>query len=838
MAARGGFIWINIIAINILVKTIVAGPLYPQLITNGNGRNIRHLPCVSLRTGETGVCMFAFNCVKANGTHLGTCLDRFYFGSCCKLSDEPYVSPQDNAIEDLPSIQSVQSTPVFLSTGKPIESNDIPDIKIKPKPNPESFPSSTGKPSPSPSPLSSSPSPSSSSSSSTTRLTTKLTTKLPSTITKSPPTQKTTIRTTTTTTTTRPSSISTPYTTTQPSVFSTFQTVQDVHETYTPITLQTTSKPFTSTTTDRNPPGTRFPPRNATTSSSSSSPRPTTLKITTLKTTTSRPATKRPSTTKRPIKKPISTTPKPSSTNSTFAKPSKPSKPPTTATFTKKPADPIKTTVKPIKLSTTLKTTTEKITTTEKLSSTTSVPTTLISSTTTVPTTTTTTTTSLKITSTEVQNTTELETTERSSTPGFITWSSNSDEETTKFPTSFTASTTTTTMTTTEAPATTTAIPSSSSTSNTTTTQLEEVTEPEWSPITTPDGWIMIQSPSTEKPGNENEPVITNVIEPKPTKIPSTVPELVELTTEASTIQTTQPPVSTADSGASTISISTFKPDLDSGVSPETAAAWLNMSDFKQVCGRRLFPESRIVGGEGSSYGKWPWQISLRQWRTGTFLHKCGAALLNENWAITAAHCVENVPPGDLLLRMGEHDLANENEPYGYQERRVQIVASHPQFDPRTFEYDLALLRFYEPLLPFQPNLLPICLPDDDEGYVGHTAYVTGWGRLYDEGPLPSVLQEVPVPVINNSMCEGMYRNAGYNEHIPNIFICAGWRNGGFDSCEGDSGGPMVIQRPRDKRWILAGVISWGIGCAEPNQPGVYTRISEFREWINQILQF
>lgn len=53
----------------------------------------------------------------------------------------------------------------------------------------------------------------------------------------------------------------------------------------------------------------------------------------------------------------------------------------------------------------------------------------------------------------------------------------------------------------------------------------------------------------------------------------------------------------------------------------------------------------------------------------------------------------------------------------------------------------------------------------------------------------------------------------------------------------GDSGGPMVIQR-EDKRFLLAGVISWGIGCAEPNQPGVYTRISEFREWINQILQF
>ncbi|XP_030759490.1 serine proteinase stubble-like [Sitophilus oryzae] len=262
----------------------------------------------------------------------------------------------------------------------------------------------------------------------------------------------------------------------------------------------------------------------------------------------------------------------------------------------------------------------------------------------------------------------------------------------------------------------------------------------------------------------------------------------------------------------------------------------VNMSDFTDVCGRRMWPEARIVGGEKSSFGKWPWQISLRQWRTSTYLHKCGAALLNENWAITAAHCVDNVPPSDLLLRLGEHDLSTEGEPYLHEERRVQIVASHPNFDPRTFEYDLALLRFYEPV-QFQPNIIPICVPTEDENFVGRTAYVTGWGRLYEDGPLPSVLQEVSVPVINNSVCETMYRSAGYIEHIPNIFICAGWRKGGFDSCEGDSGGPMVIQR-EDKRFLLAGIISWGIGCAEPNQPGVYTRISEFRVWINKILQF
>ena len=81
---------------------------------------------------------------------------------------------------------------------------------------------------------------------------------------------------------------------------------------------------------------------------------------------------------------------------------------------------------------------------------------------------------------------------------------------------------------------------------------------------------------------------------------------------------------------------------------------------------------------------------------------------------------------------MGEYDLNDEySEPYTFQDRKVQIVASHPKFDPKTFEYDLALLRFYEPVT-FQPNIIPVCIPEDDADLVGKTAWVTGWGRLYE----------------------------------------------------------------------------------------------------------
>ncbi|GIY30905.1 serine proteinase stubble [Caerostris extrusa] len=248
----------------------------------------------------------------------------------------------------------------------------------------------------------------------------------------------------------------------------------------------------------------------------------------------------------------------------------------------------------------------------------------------------------------------------------------------------------------------------------------------------------------------------------------------------------------------------------------------LASADYKEVCGKPVpGPMGRIVDGGNSYFGEWPWVLETLTHFSPRQMHQ---------------NSVDGVPLADILLRMGEYDITHENEPLPFVERRVQIIASHPQFDRRTFEYDLALLRFYEPVV-FQRNILPACVPAGNDTYVGKYATVTGWGRLYEDGPLPDVIQEVSLPILTNKQCETMYRSAGFVEEIPDIFICAGYVNGGKDSCEGDSGGPMVLQE-EDGRWVLAGVISWGIGCAMPNQPGVYTRITKFSEWINQIIIF
>ncbi|KAL3253691.1 hypothetical protein MRX96_054475 [Rhipicephalus microplus] len=206
-----------------------------------------------------------------------------------------------------------------------------------------------------------------------------------------------------------------------------------------------------------------------------------------------------------------------------------------------------------------------------------------------------------------------------------------------------------------------------------------------------------------------------------------------------------------------------------------------------------------------------------------------------------------------IRIRVGEYDFSSVLEPYPYAERSAKKKVVHPKYNFFTYENDLALVKVDEPF-EFMPHIAPICLPPDNESddLIGRNATVTGWGRLSEGGVLPSVLQEVKVPIVSNEKCKNMFLAAGRHEYIPNIFMCAGFEEGGRDSCQhiiysfwmltatfyssaqscrGDSGGPLQIQA-KDGRWFLAGIISWGIGCAEPNLPGVCTRISRFKEWI------
>ncbi|XP_047483690.1 serine proteinase stubble-like [Penaeus chinensis] len=259
----------------------------------------------------------------------------------------------------------------------------------------------------------------------------------------------------------------------------------------------------------------------------------------------------------------------------------------------------------------------------------------------------------------------------------------------------------------------------------------------------------------------------------------------------------------------------------------------ISNAHHEDVCGRPLYRTARVVGGNRASFGEWPWQASIRVWRASTNMHVCGGALLTSQWVVTAAHCTNKRRANQVTVVLGEHDFETLHEPYDLINSRVEAVIQHPFFNSLNYEYDIALLRLRDPVA-FQPNILPVCLPKEDDDLAGETGVATGWGRLYAGGPLPSVLQKVDLPIVSNAKCIDMFQEAGYKEHIPDIFLCAGYKEGKQDTCDGDSGGPLVVFR--EGVWTLAGISSWGKSCAKSNQPGVYTRVSKYRNFVQRII--
>ncbi|XP_071226207.1 plasminogen-like [Salvelinus alpinus] len=230
---------------------------------------------------------------------------------------------------------------------------------------------------------------------------------------------------------------------------------------------------------------------------------------------------------------------------------------------------------------------------------------------------------------------------------------------------------------------------------------------------------------------------------------------------------------------------------------------------------RRCF--GRIVGGCVSKPHSWPWQVSLR---TNTGIHFCGGTLIAPQWVLTAVHCLERSKrPSAYMVVLGTHtEGANE---LSKQERKLEKLILGPG------ETDIALLKLESPAI-INDKVLPACLPEKD--YVvppGTECYVTGWGETQGTGG-EGLLKETGFPVIENKVCN---RPAYLNNRIKDHEMCAGNIEGGADSCQGDSGGPLVCHA--QNTFVLQGVTSWGLGCANAMKPGVYVRVSKFTDWIN-----
>ncbi|XP_059929501.1 transmembrane protease serine 9-like [Gadus macrocephalus] len=244
------------------------------------------------------------------------------------------------------------------------------------------------------------------------------------------------------------------------------------------------------------------------------------------------------------------------------------------------------------------------------------------------------------------------------------------------------------------------------------------------------------------------------------------------------------------------------------------------VSSQLNVCGRAPL-NTKIVGGVDAAPGTWPWQASLQ--RSGPF---CGGSLINNLWVLTAAHCFTTTDTTGFTVFLGRQDQAGSNP--NEVSRTISRIVCHPDYSGSTNDNDICLLQLSS-AVTFTDYIAPVCLAADGSTFnSGIINWVTGWGTTSFGGSAADILQEVDLPIVGNREC-----NCSYGI-ITNNMICAGLSAGGKDSCQGDSGGPLVGKQ--GVQWVQSGVVSFGKGCALPNFPGVYARVSEYQDWINGII--
>uniref|UniRef100_A0A669FC66 Coagulation factor VII, like n=1 Tax=Oreochromis niloticus TaxID=8128 RepID=A0A669FC66_ORENI len=220
----------------------------------------------------------------------------------------------------------------------------------------------------------------------------------------------------------------------------------------------------------------------------------------------------------------------------------------------------------------------------------------------------------------------------------------------------------------------------------------------------------------------------------------------------------------------------------------------------------------RMVGTYHCPKGHCPWQALL----TENHMFSCGAIILSDRWILTAAHCVYQKPSTMLHITVGEHDIREDEKTE--QRRRVLKVVCHEDYNVTSSDSDLALLKLHRPV-KLGRHVVPICLPARNSTFTQtletvRNSTVSGWGRLAQFGSTSRYLQRLQLPRVPVQECR---LHSGLN--ITKNMICAGFKRGG-----------------PDKTWFLTGVVSWGKGCGQENMYGVYTKVTNFLDWIENVM--
>ncbi|MEV4231495.1 serine protease [Streptomyces bobili] len=221
-----------------------------------------------------------------------------------------------------------------------------------------------------------------------------------------------------------------------------------------------------------------------------------------------------------------------------------------------------------------------------------------------------------------------------------------------------------------------------------------------------------------------------------------------------------------------------------------------------------------IVGGSTTTTTAYPFMMQITDASQNQF---CGGTLVSATKVVTAAHCMVGETTGSVRVVGGRTYLNGTNGTVS----RVSKIWIHPDYTDATNGDDVAVLT------------LSTSMPYTKASYVtssqtslyaaGTTARVLGWGTTSASGSSSNQLRTATVPIVSNSSCASSYGS----DFVASDMVCAGYSSGGVDTCQGDSGGPLLIGG------VLAGITSWGEGCAEAGYPGVYTRLTTFSSLVS-----
>ncbi|KAG1665093.1 Transmembrane protease serine 2 [Nymphon striatum] len=241
--------------------------------------------------------------------------------------------------------------------------------------------------------------------------------------------------------------------------------------------------------------------------------------------------------------------------------------------------------------------------------------------------------------------------------------------------------------------------------------------------------------------------------------------------------------------------------------------------------------QSRIVGGKEAEPGSWPWLVGLHGGQEEVFF--CGGVLISDSWVMSTGHCVghQNISSG-LILKVGG-TRRNSYSSFS-QQRGIKRLIKHPEFvsDSSKLDNDLVLLQLDRPV-EFNSHTRPACLPQA-RVQPGLKCSMIGWGKPREgyDVDYKFAINKVEIPILSHDTCQLWYSAKYYS--LTESMLCAGYEEGGKDACQGDSGGPLLCNE--NGHWFVAGLASWGYGCAQPFYPGVYTNVYNFVPWIKEMM--